>query len=481
MNILVFGHDFKYDLTSMSMLFYPGEQVIYSKAKKHQKQIISRVSLTGDNKCVAYARLKMPDGAVYRCQRSCNCLKENILNAVKQSVFVVLIKATGMRPPFGIMTGIRPLSVYLRLKNQNKNVIHDLVKEYYMAPEKAQLLKEIYNNEQDIYKMESKGDISLYVSIPFCPSKCSYCSFVSIAATHNNYQLMQKYIELLCKEIKLKLDIITKLGLNISSIYIGGGTPGILDDESLYRLISHISCNLNISTIKEFTYEMGRPDTVTLTKLQALKAGGVTRICINTQSTNDYVLSIIGRKHTFDDYKRAMELTLKVGFKSVNTDIIAGLPTDTFESFIKTLKDVKSLGADNITVHTLAIKRASEMSKNIDNFKARSEQVEKMINYSYGMLKSSGFLPYYIYKQKNAVANSENIGYAKPDKFCFYNVQMMEDLHTVIACGAGASSKFISTGKTERVINVKYPFEYVNEFEKVINNTNKTNKMLKGE
>lgn len=481
MNILVYGHEFKYDLTSMSMLFFPGEQVVYAKAGPKQKQLISRVVITDAGKCIIKARLNLKTGKVFRCIRVCKNQKEALLNAVKQTAFIVLSKATGLKPPFGIMTGIRPLSVYIRLINEGQNAVSALQKEYYMSAKKAQLLDEIYKNQQVIYRSEKKGDISLYISIPFCPSKCSYCSFISVAATKNNRQLIDNYLKLLYNEITLKLKLISEFGKGVSSVYIGGGTPGILDENLLKELICHISDSLDLSSLKEYTCEIGRPDTVTPQKLEILKSGGVTRVCINTQSTNDAILSKIGRNHTFIDYQRAMDTALGLGFKSINTDLIAGLPSDTVESFLKSLSDIITLGADNITVHTLAIKRASQLSQDLNNFRANSEQTEKMIDYSYNLLKGACFMPYYIYKQKNAVSNSENIGYAKSGKFCFYNVEMMEDLHTVIACGAGASSKFINGGRTDRIINVKYPFEYVNEYEKVLDNIKKTRKMLEGE
>jgi oxygen-independent coproporphyrinogen-3 oxidase len=226
-------------------------------------------------------------------------------------------------------------------------------------------------------------------------------------------------------------------------------------------------------SLEEFTFELGRPDTVTKEKLDVLKAMGVTRICINTQTTNDAVLKSVGRNHTREQYLSAVALTKSVGFDSINTDLIAGLPQETEESFAASLTDVLAAGVENITIHTLSIKRSSRLYGDGIYFDPANDHVQRMLDSAYKTLLNEGFIPYYMYRQKNTVSNGENIGFCRLDKICKYNLYMMEDLHTIAACGAGASSKIISgkDGRIERVINMKYPYEYINENERIAHNT----------
>ena len=477
MDIKLNGHDFKYDITSVAMMFFPGEKINYvnkSVNAFHARSIL----IQKDNKFISKS-LVFINGKVYTSTKtkSSEC---DIKNLVKQTFYGACSKATNIVSPWGILTGIRPLSVYARhvCDCENTNELSSfLKKEYFIDDKKISVLSKIYDTEKSILNTQSK-DVSVYISIPFCPSKCTYCSFVSVAATGKT-NLISQYLIKLAEEIEKKLKLIKKYNLNIKTLYIGGGTPGILECDQLDFLLFSINKYVKFTSLEEFNFELGRPDTVTDEKLEILKKYYVSRICINTQTTNDNILNNINRRHTSEDYYKAIELVKKYKFNSINTDIIAGLPNESFKSFCNTVKDVISAGVDNITIHTLAIKKSSNLSDDMTNYTPVNSEVNNMLDYAYNLLYKNGFNPYYIYRQKNCVSNGENIGFCKENKICKYNVYMMEDVHSIIACGAGASTKFINGTKVERAINVKYPMEYVREYEKVENNIKKTENLLK--
>ena len=471
MEIKITGHTFEYDAIGMSLLFFPGESVVFTKSPRGELRLSSRLLQQGDV-YVAKARFCYR-GKVYSCcKRAVGNETEQLLAAVKYSIYQVFHRATGISPPWGILTGIKPTGIYRRFLNEMgyEKTRKFLLEEYCMQPEKIPLLHQICMVMDEV-QTDSKKEASLYVAIPFCPSRCSYCSFISVAAEKSN-RLIDSYLQYLKKEIEDKCSVLHRSGLKIRSVYVGGGTPGILTADQIEALLGTIIENTG-NNIEEFTFELGRPDTVSEEKLAVLKKYGVTRVCINTQTTNDEILSAIGRRHTKEQYLDAVSLTKKFQFNSINTDLIAGLPGETEESFAASLKDVLSAGVDNITIHTLSIKRSSKLYGDGTHFDPKNDRVQRMLDDAYDVLRNEGLVPYYMYRQKNTVSNGENIGFSIPEKICAYNLYMMEDLHTIAACGAGASSKIIAadTGRIERVINMKYPYEYINENEKISKNT----------
>jgi len=473
-DIIVKGHEYFYDITSMSMLFFPCEKTLYVSSSKKNTYI--RSTLKNKNGRLVSVTSVVYKGKKFTAQKS-SAIEGDDKEIVKYSFYKACCKATGIESPWGTLTGIRPLSVYARLNNTGFDADNMLKKEYLVSSDKVSILKNIYAFHNSVVKYNRK-DVSLYISIPFCPSKCTYCSFISISAV-NKEKLLDEYISYLLQEIRLKAALVQKYNLNVKSLYIGGGTPGILSVDQLKALLLVISQCFDVKSIGELCFEMGRPDTVTESKLLVLKEFGFDRVCINTQTTNNSVLHKVNRKHTFDDYVNAVNLAMKVGFKSINTDLIAGLPGESVDSFKKSVDDVIRTGVDNITVHTLAIKRSAELSQSNENYRPIDENVDAMIEYVYDTIKKSGYLPYYIYRQKNCVANGENIGFCKKDTPCLYNIYMMEDVHSVLACGAGASTKIIDGTNVQRVINVKYPMDFVADFDKIIKNTEKTDEILK--
>lgn len=473
MDIKISGHEFNYDITSMSMLFFPGEKVDYVNRSRKNTHIISSLKVRNDG-YISITKIKY-NGKWFSCQKTAQA-DVDAKNLVKQTFYKACTKATGITSPWGILTGIRPLSVYSKVAVQtSKN--KTMSDEYFLSESKIALLDLIYHNQMTLDESQDR-DVSIYISIPFCPSKCSYCSFVSVAAT-NKPEMQKRYLDNLIKEIKLKSNIINKYDLNIKSLYIGGGTPGVLTEGSLKTLLEYLNNKFDFSKIGEISFEIGRPETVTDEKLAILKKLGVGRLCINTQTTNDIVLANVNRKHLSADYFRAVKMAQKYNFGSINTDLIAGLPTESYESFCKSVVDVISTGVDNITIHTLSIKRAAVLSDKNENYNPSNNIVIRMLDYAYDCLSKAGFSPYYIYRQKNCVSNGENVGFCKNGNMCKYNIYMMEDKHSVLACGAGASTKIIKDGIVERVINVKYPMEYNSEFERIIANNSRVNKILK--
>jgi oxygen-independent coproporphyrinogen-3 oxidase len=315
--------------------------------------------------------------------------------------------------------------------------------------------------------MSEENTCSVYISIPFCPSRCTYCSFISYA-TPKLFSLIPEYVLRLTNDIKRTFDEINEKKLNVLSIYIGGGTPTVLSAEQLDAILSTIDKCTDVSKLKEFTLEGGRPDTITEEKLKIAKKYGITRFSVNPQSLNDNVLLSIGRKHTVEDFLNAYKLVKdsKIGF--INTDLIAGLDSDTFETFKATIDKIIELSPDNVTVHSFSVKKSAQILRdNQDIYDKTNDDAIKSVDYAYKMLTQNGYIPYYMYRQKNTICDLENVGYAKKDTFGIYNVLMMSDCHTVYGIGAGATTKLVSNNngifEINRIFSPKYPYEYLQD------------------
>ena len=340
--------------------------------------------------------------------------------------------------------------------------------EFRVSEKKLDLLKETAKSEDFIISKSGKRSTSVYISIPFCPSRCSYCSFVS-HSVERAADLIPQYVQLLCKEIKKVSEIIKKLDLEVMTVYVGGGTPTTLSAEQLSVLLDTVHTFLG-ENFDELTVEAGRPDTITKDKLLALKKGGVSRISINPQTMSDKVLGIIGRRHTVQQTVDAFNLARECGFDNINMDLIAGLPGDDLESFKNTIDSVIALDPESVTVHSLSIKRSSGMGQD-DGFSYLKNGITagEMVDYAENKLKSAGILPYYMYRQSKTIGNLENVGYAKKGYEGLYNVYIMDETHTIIACGASAVTKLksVDDGQIERIFNYKYPYEYISRFDEM--------------
>lgn len=373
----------------------------------------------------------------------------------------------GFTPPWGYLTGLRPVKrakYYLERGYSNTQVIDLFMNDYSVCREKAELSVETARRELVMLRGVTPDMCGVYVSVPFCPTRCDYCSFVSYA-NKRLFDLIPSYVKRVSDDIAKTGRLIKELGFKPIALYIGGGTPSFLEEEQLRTIFGAINENIDLSYIKEFSFEGGRPDTLTPEKLSLIHSYGVDRISVNPQTTNERALKAIGRKHTTEQFYKAAELAMKQGFRSVNADLIAGLPEDSFDDFAKSIEDVTSLGFDNITVHSLSIKNAAELKNDSGSFDPVGELARKCVNYAHDELERKGLFPYYLYRQKRTVGNGENTGYAVSGKENLYNVMMMEEYSTVFACGAGAITKLVSDtkDKIERIAFQKYPFEYLSD------------------
>ncbi|MBQ6020208.1 MAG: coproporphyrinogen dehydrogenase HemZ, partial [Clostridia bacterium] len=384
-------------------------------------------------------------------------------------LFDALCEFTGYTPPWGLLTGVRPA----KLMSMQRRALGDgeakrfFREEMKVSPGKTELAFEVSVNEDRAALLSPPRSCSLYVSIPFCPTRCSYCSFVS-HSNENAKKLIPQYAELLCEELKRTGEIVARLGLSMKSVYIGGGTPTTLSPEQLRRVMETVNDCFDLGDSLEFTVEAGRPDTVTPEKLAVIKECGASRVSVNPQTFSDRVLETIGRRHTAAETLNAYETAVNAGFRDINMDLIAGLPTDTLVGFSDSLEKTISLSPAEITVHTLALKHAANLvteKRVID-----PGDTGAMLDLAARRLTESGYSPYYMYRQSRCIGNLENVGWAKPGFGSLYNVFMMEELHTVLACGAGAVSKLKRDGVNDidRIFNYKYPYEYIDRFEDVL-------------
>ncbi len=383
-------------------------------------------------------------------------------------LYGILQQMTGYTPPWGLLTGIRPVRKVIQLLDEGmklEEAAAALQKKYLISDEKLRLACETARVQEPILPHNSK-EIGLYVSIPFCPTRCSYCSFVS-HSMESAKQLIPAYVEKLCEEIAVIGEIIRKYNLSVQSVYIGGGTPTSISAEMLRQVMAAITQHIDIAHAREYTVEAGRADTITEEKLRVIKEMGATRISVNPQTLQDSVLEAIGRRHTAQQAIDAFHLARSLGFDDINMDLIAGLPTDTYEGFADTLQRVMALEPDSITVHTLTLKRAADLYGSDQT--AQLRDVVKMAELSVSALPENGYRPYYMYRQKNTVGNLENVGYAREGKENLYNILIMDETQTILGAGCAASTKLVETnGRITRVHNYKFPYEYIERFDKMM-------------
>lgn len=368
--------------------------------------------------------------------------------------------------PWGILTGIRPskIATKLLLEGMNDKAAADyFVNEYGTDPQKAMLAVSVARAELPIREAMYKDGVSIYIGIPFCPTRCLYCSFVT-CGTRQALKLVDKYLEMLKREIEYTAEILKQNQDKIETVYIGGGTPTTLTAPQLDDLISHMYSHFDLTACREFTVEAGRPDTVTREKLEVLKKHRVSRISINPQSMNAETLKLIGRAHTPEQIKEAVILARECGFDNINMDIIAGLPGENLDMFKYTIDEVEAMSPENTTVHVMSIKRSSRLHEYLDEYMLTDgETVSHMVKYAYEYLEKCGKHPYYMYRQKNQLGNLENVGYAKSGFDNLYNVYIMEEIQSIISLGCGGVTKTVdrTTDRIERIFNVKEPQDYI--------------------
>jgi len=362
-------------------------------------------------------------------------------------------------PPWGALTGVRPVKKAVELLDSGEDVFSGLQKHYDVSAERARMAADCAAHTANWRKRLGKRDIAVYVAIPFCPTRCAYCSFVS-QSVERDKGMMERYTEVLKKEIVSMAETVSRSGLRVRAVYWGGGTPAVLPSEMYCDLADTLDKHLDLSGVIEYTVEAGRPDAITPQKLEAYRKSGAGRVSVNPQTLRQEVLDAIGRRHTPDDFFKAYEQARSAGFHVVNTDLIAGLPADNPDGFLRGMDEILRLNPENITVHTLAKKRSSHLNDG-QTAVCTADGVAAMLDGAGMRLRSAGYAPYYLYRQKFSEGGFENTGWTKPGHECLYNLCMMEELTTVLSLGAGGVSKIVTGSLIERVFHCKYPLDYV--------------------
>ena len=472
MKVELIGHDEKYALEQSLLTLFPGEKPVYGTVDETADAHWARVTLTEEDERVQVTTELGIDGRSaahsydYPLSGTDYEKEGQRRHAVGISFFGAAKDLLGISPAWGSLTGVRPAKVALSLIREGgkAKAERELQELYCVQPARARLAIETADAGIRAAAELEPNDISLYVGIPFCPTRCAYCSFVA-QSVEKSFSLVEPYLEALFDEITAAGQLVREMGLNIKSFYMGGGTPTTLTADQMDRLLTKLEQNFDFNGLAELTIEAGRPDTIDEEKLRVLRAHNTTRVSINPQTMEDNVLAAIGRRHTADDIRRAMEQVRAADFPHVNMDLIAGLPEDTPEGFARSLDEVISMGADNITVHTLSLKKGSRITLEGSRIPG-AEEVAEMLDYADPTLRKHGFAPYYLYRQKYMSGSFENVGWTKPGGTGLYNIYIMEELHSILSLGAGGSTKMVGGGQIRRAFNAKYPREYIDRPEK---------------
>ncbi len=481
MNLYFIGHECKYAAEQILFSLYPHERATYPEGKRVGDGVV--LSYSKSAKCATASCAIYIGDEVYRGRASVpnellyvDDLSEhrNMQRSIKLAFYRAALKHLGRKPPWGAVTGIRPASLMEKILSEGfseKRAITEFIRLYDSEKEKAELSLSAALAGVEIKKTLNSNDICLYVGIPFCPTRCSYCSFVS-QSVEKIAHLIEPFLEALHRELEATAKVIEDVGLNIISIYMGGGTPTTLSAEQLDVLCAKLHSLFDFSNVREFTVEAGRPDTITAEKMSVLASHKVTRVSVNPQTMDDELLESIGRNHTAEDIEKAVEIVRNAGDFHINMDLIAGLIGDTPERFEKSLDRVLALNPENITVHTLAMKKGSRLIEGGREHKT-GDITGEMLKISEGKLSDSAYAPYYLYRQKFTSGGYENVGFCKKGYENLYNVCIMEEITSILATGGGASTKLVfPRGKIKRMFCPKYPIEYINGIEKVISDKN---------
>ncbi len=477
MNLITINNKFRYETENLLRLFFPDIKVHEDENNRDCKELC--ITELKDKEITVTIKI----GDIFETESEKLSLADKCFDESDDSfferkiallLFDILKEKTGYTPPWGILTGVRPAKL---MTNLSKKYGEKAAKEYFInelkvSEDKTELAMKVAKTEALIIEKSKPDSFSLYVAIPFCPSRCSYCSFVS----HSNdsaKKLIPRYVEKVCEELVYTAKIANDLNLKLQSVYIGGGTPTVLTAEQLKKITDTIGENFNLSEALEYTIEAGRPDSTTREKLVVMKNSLCNRISINPQTFNDDVLKVIGRNHSGEDAVNCFNTAREIGFDNINMDLIAGLPSDDFESFENTLEKAISIGPENITVHTLSLKRSSNIVTESRETNSGA-LASKMLSLCQKRLTEEGYIPYYMYRQSKCLGNLENVGWAKKDCEGLYNVYMMEECHTVLAVGAGAVTKLKAPKgpEIERIFNYKYPYEYIDDFDEILKRKN---------
>lgn len=471
MRLYFSGHDCRYAAEQSLLMLFPGEKPEYPEGSPSGERCELRVSRGAKyTVCTALlvrsgaafrgrAQAENPDPADEYALRGCE-------NRLVKLAFYRAALASGLpKPEWGSLSGVRPaklMDAYLREGLSPRAAKGRFMREYFVSGSRAQLCLDAALAAQEAARSLDERDVCLYVGIPFCPTRCAYCSFVS-QSVEKSMKLMEPFLDALLLDIRATAAETRLAGLRPVALYMGGGTPTTLSAAQLDRLCAALEREFDLSALREYTVEAGRPDTITAEKLRVLRAHGVGRVSVNPQTMSDSVLEAIGRRHTAQDIVDALALVRECGGFEVNMDLIAGLPTDTAGGFSRTLDAVLSLAPENVTVHTLSLKRGSGLTL-AGRPLPEAGEVRAMLDEAMERLAGSGYAPYYLYRQKNMAGGFENVGWTKPGSENLYNICIMEELCSILAMGAGGSTKLVADGgkHIKRFIAPKYPQEYIN-------------------
>ena len=477
MKLIFAGHDYRYAVEQSLLAFFPQERPVY----QGEDENTALVTLSAGKRLYTAVTVLAVDGKTARgvSRMDVSAAEDEyerqrlLQRIVKLSFFKAARALTGVTPAWGALTGIRPAKLAAGLLERGHTPAqadHILRDTYFVSSERRTLAVECAQAGLEAKADLRPEDISLYVGIPFCPTRCAYCSFVS-NSVEKTFHLVEPYLEALLREVDSAANMVKDLGLRVRSFYMGGGTPTTLSASQMERLLQRLNTRFDLSGVSEYTVEAGRPDTITAEKLQVLRDNGVTRISVNPQTMEDHVLRAIGRRHSADDIRKAMEVVQGFAFPHVNMDLIAGLPEDTPEGFRRSLDEVIAFGVDNVTVHTLSLKKGSRIT--LEGTRIPTvEEVAQMLDYANPTLRAAEFAPYYLYRQKYMSGSFENVGWCKSGGTGWYNIYIMEELHSILSLGAGGSTKMVDSAhdRIERVFNLKFPQEYIQRPEKIAEN-----------
>ena len=462
MNLTLIGHDDRYAVEQLLLSLFPENTPVeaVSKLSRGKTYLTVRATLTLDGKCVsATRRLKAAEETVRLRRR-----------ALQQSIYLAAVQLLPKEPAWGALAGVRPTKLTTRhlLDGGTAASAEKMLKDvYFVTPQRRKLAVACSQSTVKAMEVLEPGDLSLYVGIPFCPTRCTYCSFVS-RTVGKKTELLEPYLAALLEEIAVTGALLRNSGHRVRTLYIGGGTPTTLTEEQLARLMDAIGAAFDLSGCLEYTVEGGRPDTLNAEKLRTIKAHGANRMSINPQTMEDNVLRACGRPHKAADVERAYGEAIEAGFAAINMDLIAGLPEDTVEGFCRSLDRVAALNPSNITVHTLALKKGADLFEKRGSLPS-AEDVTRMVAYANETLSRLGYKPYYLYRQKYMSGSFENVGWSRDGMDCLYNIYMMEEVHTILSLGGGGMNKVnLPDGTLQRFHNPKFPEQYIELLPKVL-------------
>ena len=462
MKLNLLGHDDRYAVEQLQMALFPEGLEGQATSSLHRGKIwlTASTKITLDGKTVTASRRIKAANETVRLRRQ----------ALQQSYYLAACQLLPTVPAWGALAGVRPTKITTKhlLEGGTPKSADKLMKDvYYVTQARRKLAVDCSISTVKATELLDKDDLSLYVGIPFCPTRCTYCSFVS-RTIGKKTELLNPYLDALMQEIAVTGKLLAKSGKKIRTIYMGGGTPTTLSASQMAALLDAIRGSFDLSRCIEFTVEGGRPDTLDYEKLKTIRDHGADRMSINPQTMEDHVLKACGRPHTAADVVRAYKQAVDAGFSAINMDLIAGLPQDDFDGFRRSLDTVAALNPANITVHTLALKKGADLFEKREGL-STAQQVTAMVDYANAALRTLGYKPYYLYRQKYMSGSFENVGWSRDNLDCLYNIYMMEEVHTILSLGGGGMNKVnLPDGRLQRFHNPKFPEQYIQMLPEVL-------------